>query len=74
MAFPAHRIDFNIKDDSLYHSTGFKRLEMPFLQKLKIKQRTNWFMKEKEKLQALQVIDNFLCDDGDEFDENDSQL
>ena len=47
---------------------------MPFLQKLKIKQKTNWFMTEKEKLQALQVIDNFLCDDGDEFDEKDSQL
>ena len=31
-------------------------------------------MTEEEKLQALQVIDNFLCDDGDEFDENDSQL
>ena len=39
MAFPAHRIDFNLKDDSLYHSTGFKLLEVPFLQKLKIKQK-----------------------------------
>ena len=38
-AFPAHRIDFNLKDDSLYHSTGFKRLEVHFLQKLKIKQK-----------------------------------
>ena len=28
---------------------------------------------EKERLQALQVIDNFLCED-DEFDENNSQL
>ena len=31
-------------------------------------------MTEKEKLQALQVIDNFLCEDGENFDENDSQL
>ena len=31
-------------------------------------------MTEEEKLKALEVIDNFLCDDGDEFDENDSQV
>ena len=31
-------------------------------------------MTEKEKLKALEVIDNFLCEDGDEFDEKDSQL
>ena len=31
-------------------------------------------MTEKEKLKALEAIDNFLCDDGDEFDEKDSQL
>ena len=31
-------------------------------------------MTEKEKLKALEAIDNFLCDDCDEFDENNSQL
>ena len=31
-------------------------------------------MNEKEKLHALQVLDNFLCEDGEESDENDSQL
>ena len=31
-------------------------------------------MTEKEKLKALEAIDNFLCDDDDEFDEKDSQL
>ena len=31
-------------------------------------------MTEKEKLHALQVIDNFLCEDDENFDENDSQL
>lgn len=31
-------------------------------------------MTEKEKLQALQVIDNFLCEEDENFDENDSQL
>ena len=31
-------------------------------------------MTEKEKLHALQVLDNFLCEDCDESDENDSQL
>ena len=31
-------------------------------------------MTEKERLQALEVLDNFLSEDGDEFDENDSQL
>ena len=31
-------------------------------------------MTEKEKLHALQVLDDFLCDDGDEFYENDSKL
>ena len=73
-AFPAILSDFNLKDDSLYHSTGFKRLEVPFLRKLKNKQKTNWFMTEEEKLHALQVLDELLCYDGEEFDENDSQL
>ena len=31
-------------------------------------------MTEKEKLQALEAIDNFLCEEDDEFDENDSKL
>ena len=30
-------------------------------------------MTEKERLQALQVIDNFLCEDDEDY-ENDSQL
>ena len=30
-------------------------------------------MTEKERLQALQVLDNFLSEEDDEFDENDSQ-
>lgn len=31
-------------------------------------------MTEKEKLHVLQVIDNFLCDEDENFDKNDSQL
>ena len=31
-------------------------------------------MNEKEKLQALQVLDDFLCEDDENFDESDSQL
>ena len=31
-------------------------------------------MNEKERLQALQVLDELLCEEDDEFDENDSQL
>ena len=31
-------------------------------------------MTKEEKLQALQVIDNFLCENDENFDENDSQL
>ena len=31
-------------------------------------------MNEKEKLQALEVLDNFMSEDDKEFDENDSQL
>ena len=31
-------------------------------------------MTEKEKLQALEVLDNFLCEEDEECDENDSQL
>ena len=31
-------------------------------------------MTEKEKLHALQVIDELLCEDDKEFDKNDSQL
>lgn len=31
-------------------------------------------MTEKERLLALQVLDNFLSEDDEEFDENDSQL
>ena len=31
-------------------------------------------MTEKEKMKALQAIDNFLCEEDDEFDENNSQL
>lgn len=31
-------------------------------------------MTKEEKLQALQVLDNFLSEDDENFDENDSQL
>ena len=31
-------------------------------------------MTEKEKLQALQVLDELLSEEDEEFDENDSQL
>ena len=31
-------------------------------------------MNKEEKLHALQVLDELLSEDGDEFDENDSQL
>ena len=31
-------------------------------------------MNEKERLQALEVLDELLCEEDDEFDENDSQL
>lgn len=31
-------------------------------------------MNIKEKLQALQAIDNFLCENDENFDESDSQL
>ena len=31
-------------------------------------------MTEKEKLHVLQVLDNFLSEEDEEFDENDSQL
>ena len=31
-------------------------------------------MTEKEKLKALEAIDNFLCENDEEDDENDSQL
>ena len=31
-------------------------------------------MKEKEILQALQVLDEFLCENDEEFDKNESQL
>ena len=31
-------------------------------------------MTEKEKLQALQVLDSFLSDEDENFDKNDSQL
>ena len=31
-------------------------------------------MTEKEKLHALQVIDSFLCENDENFDENESQL
>ena len=31
-------------------------------------------MNKEEKLHALQVIDNFLCEEDENFDENDSQL
>ena len=31
-------------------------------------------MNKEEKLQALQVLDNFMCEEDDEFDENDYQL
>ena len=31
-------------------------------------------MTEKEKLKALEVLDELLSEDGDEFDENESQL
>ena len=31
-------------------------------------------MTEKEKLHVLQAIDNFLCEEDKEFNENDSQV
>lgn len=31
-------------------------------------------MNKEEKLKALEAIDNFLCEEDDEFDEKDSQL
>ena len=31
-------------------------------------------MTKEEKLHALQVLDNFLCEEDDEFDKNDSKL
>ena len=31
-------------------------------------------MTEEEKLHVLQAIDDFLCENDEEFDENDSQL
>ena len=31
-------------------------------------------MNKKEKLHVLQVLDNFLCEEDDEFDKNDSKL
>ena len=31
-------------------------------------------MTEKEKLQALQVLDNFMSEEDENFDENDSKL
>lgn len=31
-------------------------------------------MTEKERLQALQVLDNFLSENDENFDENDSQV
>ena len=31
-------------------------------------------MTEKEKLQALEVIDSFLCEEDENFDKNNSQL
>lgn len=31
-------------------------------------------MTEEEKLHALQVLDNFLCEDDKNFDENDYQV
>lgn len=47
---------------------------MHFLKKFKNKQKTNWFMTKEEKLHALQVLDNFLCEDDEESNEKDSQL
>lgn len=31
-------------------------------------------MTDKDRLQILKALDEFLCEDYDEFDENDSQL
>ena len=31
-------------------------------------------MKEKEKLKALEVLDELLCEEDENFDENESQL
>lgn len=72
--FTAHRSDYNLFDDSLYVSSGFKCLEVTFLQKLKNKQKMNWIMNENEKLHALQVLDGFMSGDDEECDEKDSQL
>ena len=40
----------------------------------KINKKTNWFMNKKEKLQALEVFDDFMSEDDEENDENDSQV
>ena len=74
MAFTELLSDFNLQGGQLYHSSNFKRLEVPFLKKLKNKQKTNWFMTEKEKLKALEVLDELLSEDDENFNENDSQL
>ena len=39
MAFPEHRIDYNPFGGQSYVPSDFKRLEVPFLQKLKNKQK-----------------------------------
>ena len=47
---------------------------MPFLKKLKIKQKINWFMNKEERLIALEVLDELLSEEDENFDENDSKL
>ena len=74
LSFPAHRIDFNLFDGQSYILSDFKRFLTHFLKKFKNKQKNNLFMKEKEKLHVLQVLDNFLCEEDKESNENDSQL
>ena len=74
MAFPALLIDSNLFGGQLYHSSNFKRLEVPFLQKFKINKKLIEFMNKEEKLKALEVLDELLSEEDENFDENDSQL
>ena len=74
MAFPALLSVSNLFGGQLYHSINFKRLEVPFLKKLKINKKLIEFMNKEEKLKALEVLDELLSEDDNEFDEKDSQL
>ena len=73
-AFPVLVIAFNNKCGHLYVSSSFKRFLTHFLKKLKINKKLIEFMNKEEKLKALEVLDELLCEDDEEFDENNSQL